>query len=382
MRICFVAPGHRTVEVLHGDTRNTGGAEAQVAYLATAFAGLGHQVELIYGDGTAQSAPCRVANVRLVDKYPAWNHPASLPAFWTALKKSNADLIYTRVPGDFVWVLGLYAKTHAGTSFLYALANDRNCNPWRYYRYRKWFHGPLYALGLGLADVVAVQHTAQVELVRSYTRAPMIRIPNLIRSASERPRDFEQTHIDAIWIAQVRPQKQLYLFLDVAAALPHLRFAVVGWFAPLFRPGERKNLENRMHNLKNVRFLGPQLSHQVMQLLEHSRVLVNTSNAEGFPNTMLEAWSVGVPVVSLQIDPGGVIQREAMGLVSGTLSRMISDVEKLATTPSLNRKMGQAGLDYVCKTHRLDSVCEAFGQIVPGIQQGESAEKVGAALCD
>ena len=373
VRFCFIAPGDRTVDVLRGDTTKSGGAEAQVAYLASALASRGHQVELIYGYGSTKAASCVIAGVKCIDAYPAWKHPGSLLAFWGTLKESAADLIYIRLPGDFLWVLGLYSKLYPRSRFLCALANDRNCNPWQYYTYNKWFHGPLYALGMRSADIIAVQHEAQGQLVKPYVKARPVVIPNLVRSFKEEPRRYEETNTDAIWIAQIRPQKQLDLFLDVVEALPHLKFAVVGWFALSFDQKACQDLERRMQALENVCFLGAQHFEDVLQLLERSKILVNTSNWEGFPNTMLEAWSVGVPVVSLQIDPGGIIRRDNIGLVSGTVSKMVSDVERLVQTRSLNREMGERGLEYVRRTHSLEAVCRAFGRIMPGTQAQDGA---------
>jgi glycosyltransferase involved in cell wall biosynthesis len=150
---------------------------------------------------------------------------------------------------------------------------------------------------------------------------------------------------------------------------------VVGGF---FDTGSRSNFESRMASLKNVRYMGP-LNHQdVTRILARSRVLANTSAWEGFPNTMLEAWSLGVPVVSLLANPGGVISRERLGLVSGIQNQMASDISRLVEERSLNLEMGENGLKYVRKVHSLDAVCQAIGQVVPGfyVQNDDSREVV------
>jgi hypothetical protein len=47
MKLCFISPGYRSIHVLHGDTRHSGGAERQIARTA-AFARMGHQVDLTF----------------------------------------------------------------------------------------------------------------------------------------------------------------------------------------------------------------------------------------------------------------------------------------------------------------------------------------------
>ena len=90
-------------------------------------------------------------------------------------------------------------------------------------------------------------------------------------------------------------------------------------------------------------------------------MLVNTSSFEGFPNTMLEAWSVGIPVVCiLSVDPGGVIEREHLGLVSRTAAQLREDVSTLSRHEPLNQRLGDNGLAYVQRRHSLEAVFEAL----------------------
>lgn len=365
MKFCFLSPGQRSIEVLEGDTRRSGGAEAQVAYLAAAFAGFGHEVDLIYGNGQGSCAPRFITGIRCIDAIPSWSHPKALGEFWKRLQESNPDLIYARMPSDFFWLISLFTKRNTGSGFVYAIANDGLCNPWQTYVANHWFHDPFYALVLRTADFIAVQHEAQAHMVKPYIKGQLVLIPNLMSSVPSESRKYEQTSIDVIWIAQIHPRKQLAILLNIAEQLPKLKFVVVGSF---FSEINRSGLEYRMQSLRNLRFEGSLKFREVIQRLNSSKVLVNTSGWEGFPNTMLEAWSVGVPVVSLQIDPGGVISCEGLGLVSGTPDQMVHDITKLVEDQPLNYKMGRRGQEYVRRAHSIEAVCRAFEQILPGFQ--------------
>ena len=87
---------------------------------------------------------------------------------------------------------------------------------------------------------------------------------------------------------------------------------------------------------------------------------------------MLEAWGQGVPVVSLTIDPGQVIQREQLGLVSGTPERLRHDLKRLVQIPVLNDALGARGLAYVRRYHSLEAVCRVFEQILPSVRQANT----------
>jgi glycosyltransferase involved in cell wall biosynthesis len=362
---CFYCGGHRPLHVLSGDTRTTGGAEAQVARLAMTMAELGHEVGLIYGDGRGRAERQTIAGVTCIDAAPSWRHPSSLAKFWQALNFLSPDVLYTRLPNDFVWMLGLYAKHRTGAHFIYALAHDLHCSPWTAYNYKRWFHGPVFALGLHSADVIAIQHEHQRTLMSPRLRSKLALVPNLVRSFNDRPRAFGRAKIDAIWVAKIRVEKQLEVFLDLASQLPDLCCAVVGGFDPTVTAQQKACLEERMSSLKNVIFFGPQSAENVMDLLTQSKALVNTSRFEGFPNTMLEAWSAGVPVVSLRVDPGGTIERERLGLVSGSTDRLRSGLMALVECEPLNTELGANGLAYVRRRHSLEAVCEALSQAIP-----------------
>jgi len=368
MKWCLFSPGYRSIDVLGGDARTTGGAEAQVAYIASALAQMGHEVGMGYGDGRGRGQEQVVAGVTCIDAAPSWRHPASLATFWQTLNFLSPDVLYCQLPSDFLWMMGLFAWGRSGVRFVYHLAHDLHCTPWTAYDYKRWFHVPLYALGLQSADAIFVQHDHQRALVSPRLRSRLTRVPNLVRSFSEHPRAYEATTFDAIWIALIRPVKRLELFLDLAAALPDLHFAVVGGFEPIMNADLRASLEARLGSLKNLAFLGPQRAADVVALLARSKVLVNTSSSEGFPNTMLEAWSVGVPVVSLSVDPDGVIKREQLGVVSGTVGNLRRDVSALVRTELLNRQLGANALAYVLRHHSLEAMCEAFSQAIPGVQ--------------
>jgi glycosyltransferase involved in cell wall biosynthesis len=372
LRWCFFSPGYRSVKVLGGDTSTSGGAEAQVAYLAAALAGLGHDVSLIFGDGQSSGRVEVISGVTCIEAAPSWKNARSLRRMWRALDAAAPDVIYARLPSDFLWILSLFARQRRNVRFIYALANDLHCSIWSSYSYRKWFHCPLFALGLIGADTLAVQHEGQAQLLGPSLRGRVVQVPNLVRFIEVSPRQLGPAIYDAVWIAQIRPVKQLGVFLDMAAALPDLEFAIVGGRDPMASEGEFSMLEDRISRLGNVKFLGPLRAEKVREILAQSRVLVNTSRAEGFPNTMLEAWSLGVPVVSLTVDPGGVIMKESLGRCSGDVENLARDVHLLSRTSSLNEEYGGNGLRYVSRRHGLGAVCEALAKAVPDLEMTPS----------
>ncbi len=341
-----------------------------MAYLAKLIAARGHEVVFFYGDGVGDPQTQLIDGVTCIDLMPTWRKPLSVAKFYAALKASKPDVLFSTLPHDFLPLLGIYARRNAGV-YVHWVANDVHCSPWGSYSYNRWFHEPLYGLALSSAAGIAIQHERQRAMFSPRLRKRMAIVPNLMRCFGAKKREFDSANYDAIWIALIRPVKQLDVYLDLARALPNLRFAVVGGFAPGISSNDVTSFMNRIAGLANVEYLGPRRADEVIDLLAQSKILVNTSSSEGFPITMLEAWSVGLPVVSLTVDPGGIIVQKGLGAISKTSDRMAIDVADIATSKSRNEELGDNGFQYVRRHHSAQAVYDPLMQLIGNIGNGK-----------
>jgi glycosyltransferase involved in cell wall biosynthesis len=81
--------------------------------------------------------------------------------------------------------------------------------------------------------------------------------------------------------------------------------------------------------IANVTFHGAVPYHAVGGFFSRARVFANTSSIEGFPNTYLQAWANGVPVVAF-IDPQGLLSRLSLGQAVNETSEMTQAVARFA----------------------------------------------------
>jgi len=82
-----------------------------------------------------------------------------------------------------------------------------------------------------------------------------------------------------------------------------------------------EQIRKQCQALANLDFLGFQPFEKADHYFKQAKVFINTSLHEGFPNTFLQAWSRGIPVISF-VDPDDVIQKNNLGAVVRTESEL------------------------------------------------------------
>jgi glycosyltransferase involved in cell wall biosynthesis len=116
----------------------------------------------------------------------------------------------------------------------------------------------------------------------------------------------------------------------------------------------------------NIEFLGKVAPQKAQQIIADAAMLLSTSDAEGFPNTFLEAWSSGTPVISLKIDPNRIIERQELGTIPGNVKRATADIMALMNSPQRRDEMAVRARRYVAEAHSEAAVATVFESAITG----------------
>jgi glycosyltransferase involved in cell wall biosynthesis len=374
VRLCLV--GH-SEHALFGEA--DGGSERQTALLATHMAARGHDVTLVVPGYSGRTKTEKGVRLR-----SGWDPARGVrfvramayrtPELRRTLLDVGADVYYTR-GFQFFTPTAVGAAHSRGALAILALTSDGDLHP-SSGQYHFGIGGPVLTGLAGRLGYAWFRRTALMRadcvVTQNANQAAVCDAQHLrcrpIRSILEDPTadliDAEQTY-DALWIGNVghkhRRSKGTEAFARLAAALPDVRFALVGNMAAL----EGTDVLAGLHRAPNVEFTGP-LSHDgALARIASSRVVINTSPSEGFSNVMLEGWSLRKPTVSLHVDPDRLLSVGALGVCAGgDEARMASELRSLLEDSSRRYAMGTAAREYVREFHSPDSVCRDFEKLV------------------
>jgi glycosyltransferase involved in cell wall biosynthesis len=147
--------------------------------------------------------------------------------------------------------------------------------------------------------------------------------------------------------------------------MPEVNIHMVG--GPL--PGEEalfREVRDAAAARRNLKFHGRLSYHDANHLYARAKVLVNTSDIEGFPNSYLQAWARGVPVVTL-IDPDRVIEREGLGAAVSSAAQIPAAVRQLLGDAAAWKAASDRCCAFMEREHGEDKVLAAyldtFGQV-------------------
>ncbi len=362
--VCFVGFSNLAVLAPEVDPSSASGEPLQHTLLATALARRGHRVSMVVLDHGQPDGAVWDG----VQTFKAYALGAGLPVVrfvhprWTglvrALSRADADVYYSSCAGGLVGQIGMFCASR-GKRLVFRTASDADCQPdalismGRWYRRDKW----LYERGLHRASSVLVQSVRQQELMRRNFGIDSS-IAGLVVEPGSSAREFGERDIDALWVSNMRSVKRPDVLLSVAEQLPHVSFHMVGGTVP---GGQQffEKVKAQAADRGNVTFHGAVAYRDTGALYGRARVLVNTSDIEGFPNTYLQAWSSGTPVVAF-FDPDGVIAREGLGVTVRTADEMCEAVRRLTSNESEWQAARRRCLGFIDRHYSEDVVLQPY----------------------
>lgn len=354
-RLCIIVPHHWAAKM--------GGSQYQVKCLLEQLVPLErYEIFWLAGSCDPQYQPQGYSLVPLLPPGSSgrkFSRFLGIRRLWKQLKQIGPDLIYQRVGCEYTGIAAFYAKQHRCRMIWHA-AHDDEVQPFQKglgsWRSMRRFNKALLEYGIRHADAIVTQTEQQAELLeRCYQRTPLRIVPNFHPLPKEKCEKDEPPKI--LWIGNFKPFKRPEYFIRLARELDSSRFAVsclmIG--AALNNEAKQALLEREMRDIACLSYLGARPLEEVNALLAGAAIFVNTSRAEGFPNTFIQAWMREVPVLSLQVNPDSVLERNQVGFCAhNNYDTLKEELLNLLDDPELRRTIGRRARKYAEEQHSLN----------------------------
>ncbi|MEM9386377.1 MAG: glycosyltransferase family 4 protein [Pseudomonadota bacterium] len=372
-RICFVGLDNYPVLNPSAGGDYFGGESVQQTLLARAYVAAGWDVHMLVKDH-GQAPDEIIDGIRV---HTAYNQRAGVPVLrflhpratgiLRALAAADADVYYQSCAGMITGLTAWHARRNA-RRFVFRVAHDTDCVPGQQL-IRFWRDRKLYEYGLERADFISAQGEHQRDLLRTHyglESAPIPMAVELPRESLSEPRD-----LDVLWVNNLRDFKRPDLVPVLAQALHRRQVAMIGGAVPGYE-ALYAQVQSQARAITNLRMLGAVPYHEVNAYFARARVFVNTSDSEGFPNSFLQAWIRGVPVVSF-FDPDGLIARHGLGLaVKGDIHLMSRLLDELLGDPTALKAMTERCRNFALAHYAPSAVVERYiaSGATPGDRRG------------
>jgi glycosyltransferase involved in cell wall biosynthesis len=352
----------------------TGGAEVKSWILATELVRRGWDVH--YASEWSQTLPANPLEGVTLHPLPAnpsrwWGNRQALRE---VMDKVQPDVVYNRVFDLYTLHAVEEAPKNALTVWAMAITGDGLV--WSHIAElsRTW---PLHVL---LRRIPAIWHT------RSSAARGMRRAGLAITQIRDHQKQLEQIGVKSeliynharpvpdsevqrqegrptiLWVASVKSWKRPQLFVDLARSCSDLAadFVMVGQVQE-----ERcRHIVEEAAALPNFRYLGYKPPSEIGPVYAKAALFVSTSRSEALPDTFIQSWMRGVPVVALDVDPDGLLTDPGLGVYVHSTQELEKTVRELVNDPVKRKEMGAKARAFAVKEFDLQANVDKFERLL------------------
>jgi len=359
--ICFVGLNNIPVLVPEYRQHGIGGEQVQQTLIAKALVKLGYNVSMVVGDYGQEDGQSWDG----IKTYKTYKFDAGLPivrfvyprwsGIWSALKRANADVYYVSCAGMQLGLVTMFAKWY-GKKVVFRIASDADCIPDRLL-VKYWRDKKLYEYGLKHVDHILSQGKQQsATMYENYKRVSQV--AGMMVDGRALDIGFDARNIPVLWVSNLRQLKRPDLVLELATEIPQYNIHMVGGPISGSRPFYYQ-IEKQASNMNNVHFHGQIPYQEVNNYFEYAKVFINTSDTEGFPNSYLQSWVRGTPVIAF-FDPDRIIEKEGLGRTVSSLDEMKDAILTLLSDASEWQKMSFRCLEFMKKEFNEEKILKPY----------------------
>lgn len=286
------------------------------------------------------------------------------------MRVADADVYYHNCSECVTGQVALWCRSNH-RAFVFSLASDADCDrrlPELHSAYERAF----YRYGLRQATTIVAQTSHQQNELRQTWNLHSTIIPMPCigpDKVSYVPPSGSTRRV--LWVGRVCAVKRLELFLDLAEQCPEFKFDLVG---PFGEDSYAQTIEARASTISNVIVHGRVPKVKIGDYYRRSSYLCCTSRYEGFPNTFLEAWSHGLPIISL-FDPDSLIARLGLGATGTNVESLAAALRMFDSDHTHYARASERARQYFEANHTVEKVIPRMSSLLDEVGQARRANR-------
>lgn len=341
MRIVFIAPGSGPLVLEEEKNKPVGGAEIQMYLLARELAKSKiNEVSLVVS-GEEKDFTLGKLKIVVMDNWSVWG------GVFNRLWQLRPEIVIQRAAGMLTFWSWFWARLK-GAKFVYMVAHDMDVSTAKNnFLARNWWW-VFFRFAVVHSDLVVVQNKLQAGCLSTFYDRSVVLMENGVPLDLIEKELVKHSPEGVIAVTRLVKFKRPELYLKLASEISPVKVTVLAY------PTGDKELIDKYRKaeetLNNFVWIKGVSWEDTWKVISDYAVFVNTSLNEGFPNVFLQASALGIPVVSLAVDPNGYLNKSGGGWVEKGNWVSFSDKIKFLLEHEGERKlMGCKGQVYIKK---------------------------------
>jgi glycosyltransferase involved in cell wall biosynthesis len=363
IRVCFVIL--RAYTLFNPDVKGViGGAEVDFYHIAKELAkDTNYRVSCIVADYGQEPIEIR-EGVTLI-KTLGFNKKRVSATFrlWKALRTADAQIYVRKFPSAVTTEVALFCRRY-GRRFVYRTASATESDGT--FIKENFFRGKGFIWSLRHADAVITQNKNGAKNLAETlgVSAQVIKNPHQLPPLVQKERDT------ILWVGRSARVKRPDLFLELAEQMPQYQFTMICQKA--IKDTEYDSLVARAQRIRNLEFITRVPFRKIREYFQQARMLVNTSDSEGFPNTFIQACKWAAPILSLNVNPDGFLDKYECGMcANGDWALFVEKLEQILDREIAN-KFGNNARKYAEEFHDINKIIKQYKKCFTQIIQYEN----------
>ncbi|MBE0534892.1 MAG: glycosyltransferase [Phycisphaerae bacterium] len=354
IKVCFVCP--KVYPIFDSACAEVfGGAEVDLYNLGTELAkDPAFDVSFVAAD-YGQPAQMHAEGVTLIRGLDFKRGPlAGALKLWQAMKQADAEIYMLKTVSMGVPLVAWFCR-HYGKAFVYRTASALESNGQYVHRHRTM--GKLFLWSLKRADLIFTQNQVDCDnlMSTSHLRSVMVRNGHRLEAAQNGRRD------SVLWVGRSDPVKGPQKFIELARRTPCERFVMICQRAT--GDASYGGLVQQAEEIGNLTFIERVPFHQTDAYFQAARVLVNTSDSEGFSNTFIQACRWAVPILSLNVNPDDFLNRWSCGICCHSDENRLAQGLRALLESDRYVEIGQNARKYAEANHDITKIVDVYKEL-------------------